>query len=80
MLRERNSFSDEELYAAVASGAKKYVRYEEGAKLYLIGRNSFIELAFDADAVFKYHGCALVNIKKTMSILKRIGTKKNGSV
>lgn len=40
------------------------MRYEEGAKLYSVGRNTFIELANEADAVFKYHGCAIVNIQK----------------
>ena len=48
----------------VHAGAKKFVRYEEGAKLYSIGRNSFIELARDADAVYKIKGCAVVNVQK----------------
>lgn len=64
MPRKRTSYSFDELSHAVASGGKKYVRYEEGAKLFSIGRNSFIELANDADAVFKYHGCAIINIQK----------------
>ena len=64
MPKKRNQYTPEELESAVASGAKKYVRYEEGAKLYSVGRNTFIELANEADAVFKYHGCAIVNIRK----------------
>lgn len=64
MPKQRTAFTDEELNSAVASGAKNYVRYEEGAKLYSVGRNTFIELANEANAVFKYHGCAIVNIRK----------------
>ena len=40
------------------------MRYDEGAKLYSIGRNSFIELARDADAIYKIKGCAVVNVNK----------------
>ena len=64
MPKQRTAFTADELNSAVASGAKKYVRYEEGAKLYSVGRNTFIELANEANAVFKYHGCAIVNIRK----------------
>ena len=51
MPRARAFLSIEELEALVHAGAKKFVRYEEGAKLYSIGRNSFIDLAREADAV-----------------------------
>lgn len=54
----------DELEKLVKDGTKKYVRYEEGAKLYSMGRNSFMELAKDAKAVFRYKGAALVNIQK----------------
>jgi len=64
MPRPRACLSIEELEALVHAGAKKFVRYEEGAKLYSIGRNSFIELARDADAVYKIKGCAVVNVQK----------------
>ena len=50
MPRARACLSIEELEALVHAGAKKFVRYEEGAKLYSIGRNSFIDLAREADA------------------------------
>lgn len=64
MPKARACLSIEELEALVHAGAKKFVRYEEGAKLYSIGRNSFIELARDADAVYKIKGCAVVNVQK----------------
>ena len=54
MPRERKKCTKEELEHLVGSGAKKYVRYEEGAKLFSVGRNTFIEMAKDANAVFKY--------------------------
>ena len=64
MPKARACLSLSELESLVREGTKKYVRYDEGAKLYSIGRNSFIELARDADAVYKIKGCAVVNINK----------------
>ena len=40
---------------------KKYVRYEEGAKLYSMGIQSFMKLAKEAHAVSKIRNIALVN-------------------
>lgn len=37
--------------------------YAEGAKLYSLGRNSFIELAQEANAVRKIGGRAIVNVQ-----------------
>lgn len=53
-----------ELASAVNSGAKKYVRYEEGAYLYSMGRKNFTELAKEADAVRKIGGVCLVSVEK----------------
>lgn len=64
MPRERKRYTVEELEKVITSGAKKYVRYEEGAKLYSMGRNTFIDLARQANAVYKFKGVALVNVKK----------------
>ena len=64
MSRPRAKMDKEELQELVNTGVKKYVRCEEGAKLYSIGRNSFIELAKEARAVYKVKGSALVNIQK----------------
>ena len=46
------------------------MRYEEGAKLFSVGRNTFIEMAKDAKAVFKYKGVALVDIQKVNSFIE----------
>lgn len=70
MPRERKKCTKEELEKLVGSGAKKYVRYEEGAKLFSVGRNTFIEMAKDAKAVFKYKGVALVDIQKVNSFIE----------
>lgn len=61
MPKKRTCLTVEELEKLVHAGVKKYVRYEEGALLYSIGRNSFIDLAKEADAVYKIKGCAVVN-------------------
>ena len=53
-----------ELASAVNSGSKKYVRYEEGAYLYSMGRKNFTELAKEADAVRKIGGVCLVSVEK----------------
>ncbi len=64
MSKVRAQLSIEEMEQLIKVGAKKYVRYEEGAKLYSIGRNSFIDLAKEAEAIYKIKGCAVVNIQK----------------
>ena len=42
-------------------GRKKFVRYDEGAKIYSMGLHSFQNLAKDAGAVYKIKGVVLVN-------------------
>lgn len=51
-----------ELELTVKSGAKKYVRYGEGAILFSLGERKFMELAKEANAVRKIKGVCLVNI------------------
>ena len=41
-----------ELEKMVQTGRKKFVRYEEGAKLYSMGLHTFQELAKDAKAIY----------------------------
>lgn len=43
---------------------KKFVRFEEGAALYSIGKGSFRQLAADAHAVYHIRKIALVNVEK----------------
>lgn len=40
---------------------KKFVRYEEGAKLYSMGKVSFMNIAKEAHAVYKIRKIVLVN-------------------
>ena len=42
-------------------GRKKFVRYDEGAKLYSMGLHSFQELAREANAVYHVKRIVLVN-------------------
>ena len=50
-----------ELDKALACGKKKFVRYEEGARLYSLGLHSFETLAKEAGAVYHVKRVALVN-------------------
>jgi len=43
---------------------KKWVRYKEGALLYSMGINSFMELAKEAKAVYRIRRMVLVNTEK----------------
>ena len=43
---------------------KKYVRYEEGAKLYSMSVGSFTKLAKEAKAVYKIRRIVLVNLER----------------
>lgn len=40
---------------------KKFVRYKEGAELYSMGRNKFMQMAKDAGACYKMDKVVLVN-------------------
>ena len=46
-----------------ASVPKTFVRYDEGAELYSMGRHTFMRLAAEAGAVYKINRLSLVNIK-----------------
>ena len=50
-----------ELERLVQTGRKKFVRYEEGAKLYSMGLHTFQQLARDANAVYHVKRVVLVN-------------------
>ena len=50
-----------ELENLLKYGKKKFVRYEEGAKLYSMGLHSFQELAKEANAVYHVKRIVLVN-------------------
>lgn len=50
-----------ELEKMVQTGRKKFVRYEEGAKLYSMGLHMFQELAKDAKAIYHVKKVVLIN-------------------
>ena len=50
-----------ELEKMVQTGRKKFVRYEEVAKLYSMGLHTFQQLAKDAKAVYHVKRVVLVN-------------------
>ena len=56
-LRERHQKKRE------ISRPKVYVRYDEGAELYSMCKNTFIKLAAEAGAVYKINRLSLVNTK-----------------
>lgn len=43
--------------------AKVFVRYDEGAEMYSMCRNTFIKLATEAGAIYKINRLVLVNTK-----------------
>ena len=45
----------------VSNGKKKFVRFQEGAKIYSMGLHTFQGLAREAGAVYKIRQIALVN-------------------
>ena len=50
-----------ELEKTVQYGRKKFVRYEEGTKIYSMGLHTFQELAKEAGAIYKVKRIVLVN-------------------
>ena len=50
-----------ELEKLVQTGRKKFVRYEEGAKLYSMGVQTFQEFPKDAKAVYHVKRIVLIN-------------------
>ena len=75
MAHKRNSVEVPELEKLLAGKKKKYVRYEEGAVLYSMGKNSFRQVAQDAHAVVRLKRIALVNVE----VLDRKSTRLNSS-
>ena len=63
MAQKADSFQVPELEKILAGKKKKYVRYEEGAVLYSMGKNSFRQVAQDAHAIVWLKRIALVNVE-----------------
>ena len=61
----------------VKSKKKKYVRYEEGAELFSLGRHTFEQLAKDAGAVRKVKRCVLVNLEKVEEFIESFADEED---
>ena len=53
---------DEKCMEHIASGAKKFVKYDEGAQIMSMGIHAFMELAKEAKAVYHIRRIVLVNM------------------
>ena len=63
MTPKTETFTVPELEKILARKKKKYIRYEEGAVLYSMGKNSFGQIAQDAHAIVRLKRIALVNVE-----------------
>ena len=63
MTPKTETFTVLELEKILARKKKKYIRYEEGAVLYSMGKNSFRQIAQDAHAIVRLKRIALVNVE-----------------
>ena len=61
-----------ELEKMLQYGRKKFVRYDEGAKIYSMGLHTFQDLAKDAGAVYRIKGIVLVNTELVDEYLVQI--------
>lgn len=59
MAYKRNEIED--LEELVLNRKKKFVRYQEGAKLYSLGIHAFMDLAKNAGAIYRVKRTVLVN-------------------
>ena len=77
MANKRNSVEVPELEKLLAGKKKKYVRYEEGAVLYSMGKTSFRQVALDAHAIVRLERNALVNVEVLDEYLESFREKLN---
>ena len=63
MTLKTETFTVPELEKILARKKKKYIRYEEGAVLYSMGKNSFRQIAQDVHAIVRLKRIALVNVE-----------------
>lgn len=63
MTPKTETFTVPELEKILARKKKKYIRYEEGAVLYSMGKNSFRQIAQDAHTIVRLKRIALVNVE-----------------
>lgn len=51
----------ENMEGLLTNGKKKFVKYEEGAAMFSMGKHSFMDLAKEAGAVYRIKRIVLVN-------------------
>ena len=67
-----------ELEKMLQYGRKKFVRYDEGAKLYSMGLHTFQNLAKDAGAIYRIKRVVLVNTDIIDQYLENFKEKQVG--
>lgn len=77
---KRNELEIENLKMLVSTGQKQYVSYEEGTKLYSLGRNTFIELAKEARAIRKIGTRVIVNVNILNEFIETVYTEEEDYV
>ena len=64
-MKKRKEMDVERLQKLVLNGrVKKFVSLEEGAQLFSVGKNTFREMAQDAEAIYRIKRRVLVNLEK----------------
>lgn len=63
-MKKRKEMDIEQLRKMVSGRAKKFVSLDEGAAIYSIGKNTFREMAKDAQATYRIKRRVLVNLEK----------------
>lgn len=76
MSKVRKALTPNEMSFAVGCGSKKYVTYDEGMKLFSIGRNNFIALAKSSNALRKVKGRNLVHIPTLEAYIETMCVEK----
>lgn len=66
----------ENLQELVEAGTKKFIRIDEGSKLYSMGRTTFRKLADDAGAIYQIGATLLVNVPELEAYIATQSLKK----
>ena len=57
---------NERLEEQLATGAKRFVKYAEGAKIMSMGEHSFRDLAKDAKAIYRINDDSLIHFSRPL--------------
>ncbi|MCI7067905.1 MAG: DUF6462 family protein [Butyrivibrio crossotus] len=75
MAYKRKEVEDIDRY--LRTGVKKFVRYDEGAKIYSMGYHSFRDLAQKAKAVYRVNSISLINLERIDAYLENLYTEQS---